>query len=124
MDIKQEILKAIDIFEKESLSLSSVEILVCRLREIAGTIPDDAGCVEKGYKHLLSTVDSLEAEDRLSYTQLEVSDKLNMVIQSFSKPICPHCNGTGRLQVPSPTGFNDYTEEPCFCVKEVINEIK
>jgi predicted transcriptional regulator len=119
MDIKQEILKAVKIFEQEELSLSSVEILLTRLKEVVNTIPDDAGCIKQGYEQLLSTVDTLETENRGLYTQLEMSDRLNMVIQSFVKPVCRHCNGTGRIQVPIPTGFNDYTEDICFCVKEV-----
>lgn len=32
---------------------------------------------------------------------------------------CPHCNGTGRLPCPSPTGNGDYTEIPChYCNNE------
>lgn len=81
MNAKFRLLNAVQIFNSQELSLSSVEMLVNEITTIAN---------------------DMEGE----------------FVSEFYKARCPHCNGTGRLPCPSPTG-DDYTEIPChYCNNE------
>ena len=111
--MKNEICEILDWFDKQELSISSVNSLKDELRLIAERYDD-------GYKSLLSQCDTVGKEERLSYTKPEVENMLNQTLQVFNVGFpCSHCNGTGRLQCPSPTNNGDYTEEHCpYCNKK------